>query len=75
MDDDRELLLELVTSAWRPTDLDGAPRSHPAWHDLDPADRREAYERTVRQRRIEAALDPAGLTTTAKQIMARIRGS
>ena len=31
---DREVLIEQVVSAWRPEDLEGGPRSHPAWHAL-----------------------------------------
>jgi hypothetical protein len=68
-----ELLLEQVTSAYRPVGVDGATRSAPAWHDL-PADAREAaFERTAALRKLEAALDPKGLSTTAKAVLARIR--
>lgn len=72
--DDRELLIEAATTAWRPRDRDGRPRAHPAWADLDADGRRAAFEETVRQRRLEAALDPQGLSTTAKAVLARIRG-
>ena len=72
---DRETLLERVTTAWRPRDPDGGLRSHPAWHDLDAVGREEAYALTLRLRRMEAALDDAGLTTTARAVLARIRGN
>lgn len=65
-------LLEQVTSAWRPRDRDGGARAHPAWHDLDEAGRVEAFSATVTLRRMEAALDPQGLTTTSHAVLARI---
>lgn len=68
-----ELLLEQVTSAFRQTGVDGAIRSHPAWHDLSEGARVEAYEATRTLRVMEAALDPQGLSTTAKAVLERIR--
>jgi hypothetical protein len=70
---DTELLLEQVTSAHRETGVDGAIRWHPAWHDLPEEARPDAYEATARLRRMEAALDPDGLSTTAKAVLSRIR--
>ena len=71
---DDELLIEQVVSAWRPRDRDGGLRAHPAWHDL-PEDLREQAAKAARQqRRIEAALDPEGLSSTARAVLARIRG-
>lgn len=75
MDDERDLLVEQVAAAWRPSDVDGAPRSHPAWHDLDASGRREAFEVTVRLRQLEAALDPQGLSSTAKEVLRRLQAS
>ena len=72
---DDELLIEQVTNAWRPRDRDGGVRSLPAWHDLDEAGRKAAFEATVELRRMEAAMDPQGLSTTAKAVLARIRGA
>jgi hypothetical protein len=69
-----ELLLEQVTSAHRETGVDGAVRSHPAWHDLPSDARVAAYEATAQLRAMEAALDPQGLSTTAKAVLARLRG-
>lgn len=69
-----ELLIEQVVSAWRPRDRDGGVRAHPAWHDL-PEDLREVAAKAARtQRRMEAALDPEGLSSTARAVLARIRG-
>lgn len=67
------VLVEQVTTAHRETDRAGTVRSHPAWHDLDEAGRQEAFGATVALRRMEAALDPQGLTTTARAVLARIR--
>jgi hypothetical protein len=71
---ERDELIEQVAAAWRPRDLDGGVRSHPAWHDLEAADRRRAAQLAAAQRRLEAALDPEGLSTTAHAVLARIRG-
>jgi hypothetical protein len=71
---EREALVEAATTAFRPRDaLTGALRAHDAWHDLDDAGRVEAYEATLRLRELEAALDPAGLSTTARAVLARVR--
>lgn len=66
-------LVEQVTSAWRPRDQDGAVRGHPAFYDLDPEGRVEAFHATSRLRKLEAALDPGGLSTTARAVLARLR--
>lgn len=71
---DEELLLEQVTSAHRERGVDGAIRSHPAWHDLDDEGRREAFEATVALRQMEAALDPQGQSSTVRALLARITG-
>ena len=67
-----ELLIEQVTSAHRARDLDGRVKSHPAWHDLGEAGRREAFEATALSRQVEAALDPQGRSTTVKAVLSRI---
>jgi hypothetical protein len=69
--EDEARLIEEVMSAWRPHD----PREiafHPAWHDLDERAREEAFERARRLRIMEAALDPEGLSSTARAVLARI---
>lgn len=73
MNDDRERLLEEVTTAWR-AGGDTGPRYHPAWHDLDEEGRREAFERTALLRQLESALDPDGLSSTGRRVMALIGG-
>jgi hypothetical protein len=70
---EREALIEEATTAWRPHGP-AVILSHPAWADLDPAGRLEVYEVTRVSRRLEAALDPEGLSTTARAVLARIAG-
>ena len=66
------LLVEQATAAWRPRDPDGRVRPHPAWLDLDEAGRREAFDETARARALEQGLDPEGLSTTARAVLARL---
>ena len=70
----REALVEAAAGAWRPRRPGGGVGSHPAWHDLDAAGREEAFRATTLSRRLEAALDPEGLSCTARAVLARIRG-
>ena len=71
---ERQALIETATSAWRPRDADGALRAHPAWHDLHQNDRVEVARETLVLRRLEAALDPEGLSSTGRAVLSRIRG-
>jgi len=75
MNADHERLVEQATTAHRPLGPGGELRFHPAFHDLDDAGREELFVATQRQRTLERALDPAGLSTTARAVLARIRGS
>lgn len=68
---DDELLIEQVASAYRPVPHDEL-RYHPRWHDLAPAGRDRAFARAKALRELEAALDPDGLSTTARAVLARI---
>ncbi|MEQ8275774.1 MAG: hypothetical protein RMA76_39000 [Deltaproteobacteria bacterium] len=69
MNDDR---IQEGTTAWRPR-VGGRIDILPAWHDLDEEGRREAFEETVALRKLEAALDPDGLSSTAHAVLDRIR--
>jgi hypothetical protein len=69
---EREDLIAAATTAWRPRDPNGTVRGHPAWHDLDAAGRLEVFAATAEMRALEAALDPDGLSTTARAILARV---
>jgi hypothetical protein len=68
-----ELLIEAVTSAHRDHTGEGVSFS-PAWFDLDAEGRQAAFEIARLQRRLEAALDPRGCSTTARAVLARIAG-
>ena len=73
-DPDDDALLEAVAGAWRARDAYGAVRSHPAWHDLDEAGKREAFEATVLVRKLEAAIDVEGQSSTVHAVLRRITG-
>ncbi|MDP1827295.1 MAG: hypothetical protein Q8L48_28735 [Archangium sp.] len=70
---DEELLLEQVTGAHRERHVDGTIRAHPAWHDLDDAGREEAFEATLALRKLEAALDENGFSSTVRALLSRIK--
>jgi hypothetical protein len=70
---DEESLIEAVAGAHRPRPL-GTLRYHPSWHDLDERGRTKAYELSRALRKLEAALDPEDLSTTARAVLARIGG-
>ena len=69
----RAILIEAATTAWRPQSPSGELRPHPAWSDLDAAGRLEVYEATRAARRLEAARDTEGLSSTARAVLARLR--
>jgi hypothetical protein len=71
---EEELLLEQVTSAHRERGLDGAVRFHPSWYDLDEPARAAAFEATVELRKLEAAMDPEGMSSTVRALLARVEG-
>jgi hypothetical protein len=68
-----DALVELAAGAWRPRRPGGAIGPHPAWSDLDPTGRREAHALAAATRRLEAALDAEGLSSTGRAILARLR--
>jgi hypothetical protein len=69
----REILVEAAAGAWRPRRPGGGIGSHPAWHDLDAAGRDEAFQTARSARRLEAALDPEGLSSTSRAVLERVR--
>ncbi len=72
-DEERDdgLLVEQVAGAHRPPARDEL-RYHPAWHDLGAAGRLRAFELARALRKLEAAADPEGLSTTARAVLARV---
>ena len=69
MSDARERLIESATTAHRRVRSDFRIAAHPAFYDLDAKSRIELYEATVVSRRIEAALNEWGLSTTALAVL------
>jgi hypothetical protein len=72
---DREVLVEQAAGAYRERDAHGRILAHAAWHDLDEAGRVEAFAVAEQTRALEAAMDPEGLSTTARAVLARIMGA
>lgn len=72
-DPERERLIEQIAGAWRPTKADGGVASLPQWHDASPEDRREAFDVARTLRVMEAALAPDGVSSTGREVLARIR--
>jgi hypothetical protein len=70
---EEEALVEQVAGAYRSRAREEL-RYHPAWHDLGEAERVRAYEIARALRRVEAALDADGMSTTAHAVLARIEG-
>ena len=71
--EEEELLVERVAGAHRVAPREFEELSyHPAWHDLPPEARVRAFDRARALRAAEAALDPDGLSTTARAVLARI---
>lgn len=71
-DPHREHLLEQVIGAWRPRDREGAVTGHPVWFDLTAEEQQQVFADTVQARRMEAALDPHGLSGTARAVLRRV---
>ncbi|HEY4182192.1 MAG TPA: hypothetical protein VGM90_35355 [Kofleriaceae bacterium] len=70
-EDEKQLLIEQVAGAWRP-DAGDELTYHKAWHDLDDDARLVAADRARALRKIESALDGEGLSTTARNVLAKI---
>lgn len=71
---DEQLLIEAVTTAWRPRRR-GEIDFHPNWYDLDETAREQAFDATHQLRAMESAIDPEGLSTTARSVLARIESA
>jgi hypothetical protein len=69
---DEAELIERLTSAFRERRHDGAPLFSPAFYDLGPEAREAAFAHTVTARKLEAALDPEGLSSTSHAVLGRI---
>ena len=67
-------VMERALSSFRERDALGRIRWAPAWYDLSERDRAALYEESLVARRLEAALDGDGLSTTARTVLDRITG-
>lgn len=70
-DRERELLIEAVCSPFRARDPLGRIVASPDWWDLSPADREAAFDAQLEARHLERALDPDGLSGTARAVLTR----
>ena len=68
----RDDQIEAAATAYRETRGDGTIADSPAWHDLDDEGRVAAHRRASALRRLEAALDPDGLSTMARALLVKI---
>jgi hypothetical protein len=73
MSAERDRIVEAATTAHRPVRSDGEIAFHPAFFDLDLQGREELFAATWRQRELERASDPAGLSATARAVLRRVR--
>ena len=71
--EEEEALVEQVAGAYRPRPREEL-RYLPAWHDLGEAGRVRAFEIARAMRKVEAALDADGMSSTARAVLARIEG-
>jgi hypothetical protein len=70
---DEDPLVETVAGAYRPSDPRGGIGFLPAWYDLDAAGRERAFELARALRKLEAAADSRGVSSTGRAVLARIR--
>jgi hypothetical protein len=72
-EEEREQAIMEAASAFRERDpRTGAILPSPAWRDLDEAGRQALFEATFEMRLMEAALDPQGLSSTARVVLAAL---
>ena len=72
MNEDLDLLVESVTSAWRDRDPSGRPVPPPGWWDLSPDDRELAFDAQSATRELERAVDPRGWSGTVRAVLERV---
>lgn len=65
-------VMERALSSFRERGPLGRIRWAPAWYDLSERERSELYEESLLARKLEAALDGDGLSTTARAVLDRI---
>ena len=71
--DPKNLLIEKAVSAFRERNAWGHILPSPSWLDLTAEDRDALFARQLESRLIERALDPNGLSSTARAILKRLK--
>lgn len=71
--DDRDTLIEAAATAFRERAGSGRIVPSPAWRDLSPDDRDAAFALQWSSRVVERAIDPSGLSTTARLVLSKLR--
>lgn len=74
-EEEKEALVAAAAGAYRESRATGEIVWSPAFFDLDESGRREAYEESLRERRLEASASSDGRTGTARAVLARIRAA
>jgi hypothetical protein len=69
---ERDVLVESCVTAFRERDAEGRLMPPAAWWDLPPEALDELYAQQLLAREFERALDPRGLSATARAVLARI---
>ena len=75
MNEELEQLVEATAGAWRERDANGRPLPPPAWWDLLPEAREQAFELQRATREFERAIDPAGFSGTVRAVLDRLTAS
>jgi hypothetical protein len=70
----QEVLIESMLTAYRERGRHGLPMAPPAWADLSPEARLEAYRRQLAAREVERALDERGWSSTVRAVMEEVGG-
>ena len=71
-DDSTDLILESAVSSFRERDSGGRILPSPTWWDLSPEDRDALFRSQFESRILERALDPAGISSTARAVLSRL---
>jgi hypothetical protein len=71
-DEPKDVLIEAAVSAFRERNAFGRILPASAWWDLAPEDREALFDRQLESRLLERAIDPDGLTSTARAVLERL---
>ena len=71
-DEPKDVLIEAAVSAFRERNAFGRILPASAWWDLAPEDREALFGRQLESRLLERAIDPDGLSSTARAVLERL---